>query len=548
MILETLSERWRTLAATTLFAVIIVRALSFLSNRRTFKHFAIISPPFQPLMPPGVLIPRSWWNPGFTFTWYWRLRFYKEAESETVAVVSWLQNAVLLYTSNIEIIRQVAGAITNRPGWQKPWITNRAVLSWGMSVLSADGEMWKKHRRLLTPVFSNDLYQMVWKESCKLYREMLSEEGWDKRDIVDIPVAQKVIFKLALLVLGNCGFGMSFNWSDPPYGPDGQMSLQEALCTMSERVMAACMAPTWMTYLPIDYLQKIRIARTQLEKFMNDQIADRMDVVGGGGKNANSDLLTRLVHASYEGENPDDVGAEGDGEKKLTLNRNEIIGNMFTFLFAGHETTANSLVAVLGLLSIHDDIQNEIYEHIISVIGNNKSDPAPGDYYKLNKVLAVFYEAVRMYPSGQNFVREAAEDMVIQVPNPVGQEGYTSVTIPKGTWVVCDMIGSQYNERYFDEPEKFKPSRWYDIANESEVFTAFSVGSRACIGRKFATVESVCFLTLLLRDWRVEPLLTPTGSKSLKEMREDWVKKLGEVNIAMTMGIVDLPIRFVRRS
>ncbi len=34
----------------------------------------------------------------------------------------------------------------------------------------------------------------------------------------------------------------------------------------------------------------------------------------------------------------------------------------------------------------------------------------------------------------------------------------------------------EYNPRYFEEPEKFKPSRWYGVPAESDMFTAFSVG------------------------------------------------------------------------
>ncbi|KAH7886405.1 hypothetical protein F5I97DRAFT_1880079, partial [Phlebopus sp. FC_14] len=52
--------------------------------------------------------------------------------------------------------------------------------------------------------------------------------------------------------------------------------------------------------------------------------------------------------------------------------------------------------------------------------------------------------------------------------------------------IVVDMVGVQYNPRYFSEPEEFRPSRWYkspdDTASakvdlsESEEYTAFSVG------------------------------------------------------------------------
>lgn len=38
-------------------------------------------------------------------------------------------------------------------------------------------------------------------------------------------------------------------------------------------------------------------------------------------------------------------------------------------------------------------------------------------------------------------------------------------------------IFPEYNPRYFDEPETFKPSRWEGISADSETFTAFSFGA-----------------------------------------------------------------------
>ena len=72
----------------------------------------------------------------------------------------------------------------------------------------------------------------------------------------------------------------------------------------------------------------------------------------------------------------------------------------------------------------------------------------------------------------------------------------------------------EFNPRYFPEPEKYKPSCWYGLPSDSEVFSAFSSGARACIRRKFATVEAVGFLvTILLRDWKVEPLVKEGETK-----------------------------------
>ena len=76
------------------------------------------------------------------------------------------------------------------------------------------------------------------------------------------------------------------------------------------------------------------------------------------------------------------------------------------------ETTAHALAATLGLLAFSTDLQDEIFEHIIAVIGHDRA-PVSGsdtrqygfssgfqvfdDYPKLNKVLAAFYEALRMF-------------------------------------------------------------------------------------------------------------------------------------------------------
>jgi len=146
-----------------------------------------------------------------------------------------------------------------------------------------------------------------------------------------------------------------------------------------------------------------------------------------------------------------------------------------------------------------------------------------------------------MFPSGHLLIREAAEDTVLEIPKPHGQVGTTTIPVPKGVQVIIDMVGLQYNPRYFDEPEKYKPSRWYGISND-DAFSAFNIGPRACIGRKFATTESVCFLTLLLRDFKVEPLLR------VGETKEQWRDRVLEAKIALTLGVVDVPVRFVRRA
>lgn len=60
------------------------------------------------------------------------------------------------------------------------------------------------------------------------------------------------------------------------------------------------------------------------------------------------------------------------------------------------ESTAHTLAHALYLLSLHPDIQEEVTGHIMEVLGPDKV-PEYENSEQLDKVLAVFYEAVRMF-------------------------------------------------------------------------------------------------------------------------------------------------------
>jgi len=71
----------------------------------------------------------------------------------------------------------------------------------------------------------------------------------------------------------------------------------------------------------------------------------------------------------------------------------------------------------------------------------------------------------------------------------------------------------------------------------------FSVPTLTSIlGKKFAQTEATCFLTNLLRDYQIRPLL------NAGETREGWKKRiLGNINIVLTLSITDVPVVLTRR-
>ncbi|KAJ4473118.1 cytochrome P450 [Lentinula aciculospora] len=511
------------LLAAFLTVFIVSRLWSTAHKLRAVNHFPGLRPPFSPLGLPGVLFPTSWWNTSQDVHWARRSKLY--ADNETVSIVPFLIGQPMIWTSNLNVARQIASGGNRTPFFKPSWSAT-ALLLWGMNLFAAEGDVWRKHRRVMGPAFNNELYRLVWSQTMKTYRDLVTSEKWQEKGSISAPAVQEFTFKLALLVLGTCAFGFSFRWDEPPRTSSGNLSIQEALRTVADTYMLRGFAPKWVLKLPFRKIRQSNAAHAAMARFMRDQVVIRKTEIQD---NTRKDAFSLLVKANEQ------------EEPKYKLSDDELIGNVYIMLFAGHETTAHTLAATLGFLAINQDVQDEVFEQVNEVVGYNR-DPEFEDYHNLNKVLAAFFEALRLFPSGHLMIREAGEDTVLQIPNPRGQEGTSPFTVPKGQVVVVDMVGVQYNPRYYDDPTSYKPSRWHGIGNDSEDFTAFSVGPRACIGRKFATTEAVCFLSMLLRDWKVTPNLNAGESK------EEWKSRVLDAKLVITLGVRDVPLIFVPRK
>ncbi|KJA21380.1 hypothetical protein HYPSUDRAFT_67727 [Hypholoma sublateritium FD-334 SS-4] len=519
----------------TFFTLVVLyvasKALSFRHSLQAVGYLPGFRVPFHPFSLLGALLPTSRWNPGLILIW--KLRdgtLYNHFGNSTISLVPFLAGPPTIITADLDVARQVS-ANKGMKTFEKPDSANAIFIQWGMNVFAANGEVWKKHKRIMGPAFNNKLYESVWKETLRTYREMVSDEGWSTKERSGVFSVQSLAFKLTLLIIGKCGFGFPFSWSEPARTSDGRMSLQEALRISADTFLVSLFVPEQMQKLPIKKLRDTFEAKRELLKFMQEQVTERKIDAGARGSGESvgkSDAFSMLVEASE------------NEEAKYQLNDSELIGNVYILLLAGHETTARGISTTLAFLCLDDSLQEEIYQHIISVVGHER-EPVYDDYSELNKVAGALLEALRMFPPAYMLVREAFEDTLLQIPNSHGKEGNRSVPIVKGTQVLIDLVGIHRNPKYFDNPEEYIPSRWSAMSNELDAISTFGLGPRSCIGRKFALVEVVCLLTILLREYKVEPLLDKN------ETKEQWKQRVMSVKVALSLGIKDVPIAFVRR-
>ena len=166
--------------------------------------------------------------------------------------------------------------------------------------------------------------------------------------------------------------------------------------------------------------------------------------------------------------------------------RDEVV----TLLLAGHETTANALTWVWYLLSSHPEIEQQVYEEIMQHF--------PGSIDDVNKLSElrfthmVFSEAIRLYPPIWSIERNAVnEDMI---------GGYQ---IKEKATVFISIYTLHRHPEFWQEPEKFKPERFETRRTSSDAYMPFGLGQRMCLGKNFAIQEAMIILIILMQQCRL---------------------------------------------
>jgi cytochrome P450 len=192
-----------------------------------------------------------------------------------------------------------------------------------------------------------------------------------------------------------------------------------------------------------------------------------------------SDLLTQLVRIP---EMTDD------------LIRDQIL----TMLIAGHDTSTALLAWALHLLGKHRDVMAQAQAEVDSVVGQGSLTIEQVN--ELSYLDMVVKETLRLYPPIHVGNRIVAEDTTIS--------GYD---LAAGTRVMASIYLSHRDERYWEEPEQFRPERFDRNGDKPPAFTyiPFGGGPRACIGASFAQVEAKVVLARILQQYE----LSNTGRK-----------------------------------
>ncbi|MED6119319.1 hypothetical protein PIB30_010830 [Stylosanthes scabra] len=187
------------------------------------------------------------------------------------------------------------------------------------------------------------------------------------------------------------------------------------------------------------------------------------------------------------------VGAVEDGKYVPKIEISNIIMGLMN-------SSYTPIAITLAFMIRHIGLGPHIYQKIVSEhaeIRESKGADATLDWESIQKMKytwCVAQETMRLYPTAPGAFREAVTDITF--------EGFN---IPKGWKIFWAMMGTNKNEKYFDEAESFDPSRFEENVPGPYSFIPFGGGARSCPGKDYTRFVILTFIHNLITkfSWQV---------------------------------------------
>jgi cytochrome P450 len=457
-----------------------------------------------------------------------------------------------------------AGAIsqitTRRVDFPKPIDLYGSVDVYGKNVVSTEGAIWRHHRKITSPPFTERNNRVVWQES--LHQAKMMMAGWmGPEEKVSKPLydVSDQAMRLSLHVISRAGFDVRLTWphedNSTQEAPEGhKLTFKDALTNLLENLLVVLIFPKWMMkWVPNKTLNETYEAYSEWGQYMREMYVKKRDEVESGEAGDGMDLMGALVRgAGFSADTKTDSppGSPGFAEKsagnpspfKPIFSEDEILGNAFVFILAGHETAANTIHFACMFLAMHPSSQRRLQQDLDALLGDRPSSEwdYDEDVPKLfgNMCGAVMNEELRVLPPVVGIPKTTARGHA-QGLNINGQP----YTIPGDSFISLSTPGVHRNPKYWphtslEDLNDFRPERWLLDENAGKhashdeessepgpdvdgpdqrsdtastlfrpakgSYVPFSDGYRSCIGRRFAQVEILAVLAVIFKTWSVE--------------------------------------------
>ncbi len=348
-------------------------------------------------------------------------------------------------------------------------------------IFTAEGEAWKKDRKLVMQAMTPDVIHAFFPQLTALMRRLLAR--WQHRLATGQPVdVMRDLKAFTLDVTLGIAMGQDINALE-----NENDLLQEDIQFVFDRIARRITAPVayWRYFkLPADHEAKMRYARIRasVAGFVDSSRARLA---------ADPSLRTKptnMLEAML-------VARDAPGSEFTDLN---VIGNAITMVFAGEDTTSTSIAWALHYLSRDPAAAARIAAESDALLGEAGVIDDVALLSKLPYLDAVISESMRLAPVAAFLTLQSRQDIVL-----------SDTLIDAGTPIMVLLRRASENAHPQEAGAAFRPERWLDGGSRAldavnRTIMPFGGGPRFCPGRYLAMVEMREILSMIARNFRLE--------------------------------------------
>ena len=347
----------------------------------------------------------------------------------------------------------------------------------GHGLLTNEGPDWLRQRRLIQPGFHRQrvagltgLMQEITAETLAPLVAQAARAG----GAVAVPI-HELMTRLTFRIIARSVFSTNF--------PEAELDRLAGLIT---EIQAFFVRSIRQPYLKPWFRLRGRFRyhdalAAEMRTLLAGYIAQRQQANALPHSTPPDDLLQMLLDVRYE-----DTGEP--------MTPDQVLDEALILLVAGHETSANALTWLTYLLAHHPAEAVAIRTEMATVLAGRA--PIFDDLPRLGAALHAVQETMRCYPPAWMVDRIALADDI-----------YKGLRIPKGTLFSLYFYGLHHDEKYWAEPQDFRPARFAPgqvPPVQPFAYVPFGGGPRLCVGMQFALTEMQLVTLELLRLFDLE--------------------------------------------
>ncbi|KAH7101314.1 cytochrome P450 [Auriculariales sp. MPI-PUGE-AT-0066] len=406
--------------------------------------------------------------------------------------------------------------------YHKPEVTRKGISRlFGEGLLTAEDDQHRRQRRVMMPAFGNaqlrELTEIFMETSAKLRDIWLSKTAESGSVTLD---SLSWLSRATLDIIGKGGFGYDFDALNEHGRPNELNVAFNHVFSTTHSLNTWTILRAFLPFLqviPNKQERERNAARATMDRIGRQLIEEKKRALAAGEKGAGRDILSLLIQANMDKELPD----------HMRMSDEEVIGQVPTFLVAGHETTATATTWCLYSLGQQMNVQERLREELFSVDSEN---PTMDQLNALPYLDAVVRETLRLHAVVPSTVRAAVQNDSIPLSTPyLDRNGRTcsEIKITKGDQIFIPILAANREQDIWgDDCMEFRPERWLNgVPSQALSIPAtlagvatFLSGPHSCIGYRFAIIEMKALLFHLLRTFKIELAVDPNEVEARSTM------------------------------